>query len=47
VSRWIARWLLLFLDYEFIIVFKLGRTHVVADVLSRLPNSSKPLGVLD
>jgi hypothetical protein len=41
----IARWLLLFLEYEFIIVYKFGRTHVVADVLSRLPNSSKPLGV--
>jgi hypothetical protein len=38
---------LLFLEYEFIIVYKLGRIHVVVDVLSKLPNSSKPLGVLD
>jgi hypothetical protein len=45
VSGRIARWLLLFLEYEFIIVYKPGRTHVVVDVLSRLPNNSKPLGV--
>jgi hypothetical protein len=42
----IARWLVLFLEYEFIIVYKHGITHVV-DVLSRLSDSSKPLGVLD
>jgi len=40
VSGRIARWLLLFLEYEFIIDFKLGKTHVVVDALSRLPNSS-------
>ncbi len=45
VSRRIARWLLLFLEYEFTIVYKLGRTHVVVDVLFGLPNNSKPLGV--
>jgi hypothetical protein len=47
VSGRIARWLLLFLEYEFTIVYKLRRTHVVVDVLSRLPDSSKPFGVLD
>jgi hypothetical protein len=47
VSRMITRWLLLFLEYEFIVVYKLGRTHVVVDVLSKLANSSKPLGVQD
>ncbi len=41
----IARWLLLFLEYEFTIIYKLGRTHVGTDVLSRLLDSSKPLGV--
>ncbi len=41
----IARWLLLFLEYEFIVVYKLGRTHVVLNVLFELPNNSKPLGV--
>jgi hypothetical protein len=45
VSGKIAKWLLLFLKYEFIVVYKLGRTHVVADVLSRLPNNLEPLGV--
>jgi hypothetical protein len=45
VSRRIARWLLLFLEYEFTIVYKVGRTHVVVDVLFGLPNNSKPLGV--
>jgi hypothetical protein len=40
VSGRIIRWLLLFLKYEFIVVYKLGRTHVVVDVLSKLPNSS-------
>ncbi len=43
----IARWLLLFLEYEFTIVNKPSRTHVVVDVLSKLPNTSKPLGVPD
>jgi hypothetical protein len=43
----ITRWMLLFFKYEFIIVYKPGRTHVVADVLSILPNSLEPLGVLD
>jgi hypothetical protein len=36
---------LLFLEYEFTIVYKLGRNHVVIDVLSILPNSLEPLGV--
>ncbi len=47
VSGRITRWLLLFLEYEFIVVYKPGKTHVVVDVLSRLPNISEPLGVLD
>jgi len=38
---------LLLLEYEFTIVYKFNKTHVVVDVLFRLPNSSKPLGVLD
>jgi hypothetical protein len=32
VSRRITIWFLLFLEYEFTIVYKLGRTHVVLDV---------------
>ncbi len=45
VSRRIAKWLLLFLEYEFVVIYKLGRTHVVAIVLSKLPNSLELLGV--
>jgi hypothetical protein len=43
----ITRWLLLFLKYEFIVVYKCGRTHVFVDVLSQLLNSLEQLGVLD
>jgi hypothetical protein len=39
VSGRIIRRLLLFLEYEFIVVYKPGRTHVIVDVLSKLPNS--------
>jgi hypothetical protein len=44
VFKRIVRWLL-FLEYEFTTVYELGKTHVVVDVLSRLRNSSEPLGV--
>ncbi len=43
----ITRWLLLFLEYEFTIVYKLGKTHVVANVLSILLTSLEPLRVPD
>ncbi len=42
VSRKVARWLLLILEYDFTIVYKPGRTHVVTYVFSRLPNTIKP-----
>jgi hypothetical protein len=45
VSRKLARWLLLFLEYEFIITYKPGRIHVVANALSRLLDITKPTGV--
>ncbi len=38
----IIRWLLLILEYDFMVIYKLGRTHVVENVLSRLPNITKP-----
>jgi hypothetical protein len=47
VSRIITRWLLLFLEYDFTIVYKLGKTHVVADALSRLLNTIEPIGICD
>jgi hypothetical protein len=41
----ITKWLLLFLEYEFTIIYKHGRTHVITNDLSRLLDSSKPLGI--
>jgi hypothetical protein len=38
VSGRITRWLLLFLEYDFTVVYKLGKTHVVANTLSKLLN---------
>jgi len=45
VSRIIARWLSLFLEYDFTILYKPGRTHVVAYALSRLSYNTEPIGV--
>jgi hypothetical protein len=42
----IARWLLLFLEYDFIIVYKLGKIHVIANALNRLLDVTKPSRVL-
>jgi hypothetical protein len=41
VSRHIPRWLLLFLEYKFIVVYKLGCTHVVVGALFILLNTTK------
>jgi hypothetical protein len=38
VSNMLAGWLLLFLEYNFKILYKLGRFHLMVDALSRLPN---------
>jgi hypothetical protein len=45
VSSVIARWLLLFLEYDFKIVYKLGRSRLMAYALNRLPNQAKLVGV--
>ncbi len=47
VSRRIIRWLLLFFEYDFIVIYKPSKTHVVADALLRLLDSTKPTGVPD
>ncbi len=47
VSGRITIWLLLFFQYDFTVVYKLGRIHVVVDALSRLSNSAEPTSVLD
>ncbi len=47
VSGRIARWLLLFVEYDFTIVYKPCKTHVVVDAFSRLSDSIEPVGVPD
>jgi hypothetical protein len=44
-SRRIVRWLLLFLEYDFTVMYKLGKIHVVANALSRLLDIIEPIGV--
>ncbi len=41
----LTKWLLLFLEYDFKIIYKLGRSHQMVDALSRLPNHTKLVGV--
>jgi hypothetical protein len=43
----LTRWLLLFMEYDFKIVYKLGRSHLMANALNRLPNQTKPIGVFN
>ncbi len=43
----ITRWLLLFLEYDFIVVYKPDKIHVVANALSRLLNTTEPTSVFD
>jgi len=45
VLRKIARWLLLFLKYDFIVMYKRGKTHVVVNALSRLLDIIESTGV--
>jgi len=43
----ITKWLLLFLEHEFTIIYKPSKTHVVTADLSKLLDSSKALEVLN
>jgi hypothetical protein len=47
VSWKITNWLLLFLEYDSTVVYKLNKTHVVIDALSRLANIIEPTNVHD
>jgi len=38
----IAKWLLMFFEYDFIVMYKPCKTHVVLDALSRLLDITKP-----
>ncbi len=42
VSRRIAKWLLMFFEYDFTVVYKLGKFHVILDALLRLPDITEP-----
>jgi hypothetical protein len=37
----------LFLEYDFTVVYKPGKTHVVADALSKVLDITEPMGVPD
>ncbi len=45
VSNMLTRWLLLFLEYEFKIVYKLRRSHLMVNALNRLPNQIELVGI--
>jgi hypothetical protein len=47
VSGKIARWLFLFLEYDFSVIYKPRRFHSMVDALSRMPNFTKESGVSD
>jgi hypothetical protein len=47
VSRRITRWFLLFFEYDFTVMYKPCKIHVIADALSRLSDIIKPIGVHD
>ncbi len=47
ISSKIVRWLLLFLEYNFKIVYKPNKSHLMVDALNRFPNQAEPVGVLD
>jgi hypothetical protein len=47
VSSRLTRWLLLFLEYDFKVVYKPSRSHLMVDALNRLPNKIELVGVLD
>jgi len=39
------KWLLLFLKYDFKIIYKPGRPHLITNTLNRLPNQIEPIGI--
>ncbi len=45
VSSRLTKWFLLFLEYDFKIIYKHGRSHLMVDALSILPNQIEPIGI--
>lgn len=41
------RWLMLFQEFIFLIVVKLGKAHIISDQLSKVHNGEKVVGVHD
>jgi hypothetical protein len=44
---WIVKQLLLFLEYKFLVVYKLGHFHLVANIILWISNAIENPGVLD
>jgi hypothetical protein len=47
VLRIIVRWLLLFLKYDFLVTYKLGKSHFMTNALSQMFDFIEENGVLD
>jgi hypothetical protein len=45
ISSKLVRWLLLFLEYDFQIVYNLGKSHLIVDALSNQRNKTKLVGI--
>jgi hypothetical protein len=45
VFRMLIRWLLLFIEYDFKIIYKPNISHLMVDALNRFPNHIKPIGI--
>ena len=43
----ITRWFLILMEFDFTIVVRKGRTHVLTHHMSRIPNGEDPIGVYD
>jgi hypothetical protein len=47
VLRKITYWLFLFLEYDFLVIYKPGRSHFMANVLSWMPDFIEESGIPD
>ncbi len=45
ISSMLIKWLLLFMEYDFKIVYKPSKSHIMVYALSILPNHNEPIGV--
>ena len=47
ITWWLLRWLLILMEFDFTVVVRKGRIHVLADHMSRTPNGEKPIDMED